>query len=1124
MKTNKLFIGIVFMITLLFTSVLAIDTADNSLWLTAVDSVDSDTTFYGTPVGIYDNSTGDELKAIEFDGDVDVLDTGFIATKNIPFKININVSFDDLGDYEYIVDNVRGSSDNSGFNIIYNTGTSKIRFYISDGLSHASTIESNVAINTHQTYNIIASWDGTTNTNGMSLIIDGVEILGTNAYTQSDNIINNLFIGSSLLTSTTNALDGKIYNFTYKEDGVLVYELNATSLSDWSGNGNDGEIGTSDQILREDSWDFDNTNNEYLVTKRNIGISGGIDRTLAYWIKTEDTSATQYLVSLGAGSATDSVFGARLIAGEINHVGWGDDFATGYTLNQNQWYFIVSLYDGTYIRYYVDGIEIPNSPFTSGTPNTDDSTVKIGVKPTLDNDFFDGEISTVAIFDKALTSTEVTALYDEGRFYNPYVAVDTEPETVTYFKVTADDYATSGALTDFTVTINGTDYNDVAGTVTTTILSNSTSLWDVTITKDDYETRVYSNTNVSTDLEAILIPFFKITLNDNYDDEPLVDFTATIGVDVFSDSGTGTIVTDIPVNDVTLYDILIEQTNYFDATYNNYDVSTDLVAEVDGTDITFKLYVKDTTLLYDIESMRVRDNTNNINIHSSTGLFNLKPTPLENLSFSIYPEYGTNTLPNSFYQIFSAKDTTEYIKYITLRNNTVTFLDNTTGFPIISAEVTVTYPSGSTELLTTDTNGKIYFDYEYNGEFEFGEYSFEFDKLGYTIITLYETIEQADLTFSTTYNMGRTSLFIDIYDRETGSYMTQSVGLQMLGVFNGNTSTGQYVYTDITLASGDYTVQATSDGYATTEQTFTYTNQETLTVDLFLLNTSIPSAGTIFVEVIDQNYIKRSGATVSLLEYNTASLGYIKIDEAISNSNGEVVFNVELNNKRYIISGTIDVGDETYTDETGDSGTVFKTDKDVVFLKLEKQEQVFSSVVGNLDIDISEWFKNDTSNIVAVFSRIDGLTTTVCIDYYLVEGALETNKVHECTNSSMAKIGQSTGYNLNRSNTYKAEVTETYGGETTLLMSYLYPSENSFEAIFTDYNYTGIILMLVTIGVIAGGFALNKIGLICFTLPIVHWGFALLLFPNKTYLSVAVLITFICIFVFKEIRIKQEVQ
>ena len=83
----------------------------------------------------------------------------------------------------------------------------------------------------------------------------------------------------------------------------------------------------------------------------------------------------------------------------------------GYSLTPNNWYYIVGTYDGTDVNLYVNDTLVDSSIYT-GTASIS-SGAGIRLMERWDSaDYWDGYLSTVAIYDKALNSGQVTSIWN----------------------------------------------------------------------------------------------------------------------------------------------------------------------------------------------------------------------------------------------------------------------------------------------------------------------------------------------------------------------------------------------------------------------------------------------------------------------------------------------------------------------------------------------------------------------------------------------------------------------------------------------------------------------------------------------------------------------------------------
>ena len=107
------------------------------------------------------------------------------------------------------------------------------------------------------------------------------------------------------------------------------------------------------------------------------------------------------------------IFEFALRAGGYNEL----ELQAGEFSEWSNWVHIVGTYDGTSQKLYKNGIEIGSATKISGNLNfSSDNPFTLGCSPHggAPNSFFDGSIDDFAIWDAALTSSEIEALYNSG--------------------------------------------------------------------------------------------------------------------------------------------------------------------------------------------------------------------------------------------------------------------------------------------------------------------------------------------------------------------------------------------------------------------------------------------------------------------------------------------------------------------------------------------------------------------------------------------------------------------------------------------------------------------------------------------------------------------------------------
>jgi hypothetical protein len=90
-----------------------------------------------------------------------------------------------------------------------------------------------------------------------------------------------------------------------------------------------------------------------------------------------------------------------------------------YTLTPNNWYYIVGTYDGYTLKLYVNNTLVESTSGLVFTPQSSNAGIYLMSRwDSTPNELWDGYLSTVAIYDKALSASQITSDWDinKGRF------------------------------------------------------------------------------------------------------------------------------------------------------------------------------------------------------------------------------------------------------------------------------------------------------------------------------------------------------------------------------------------------------------------------------------------------------------------------------------------------------------------------------------------------------------------------------------------------------------------------------------------------------------------------------------------------------------------------------------
>jgi hypothetical protein len=105
------------------------------------------------------------------------------------------------------------------------------------------------------------------------------------------------------------------------------------------------------------------------------------------------------------------------------HTGVWTDYVSDYLLSDGVWYHLVGTYDGTNVKFYVNGQLVKTRPATASSLVGDNKKTRIGrsaYEPWTDA--FNGTVDEIAVYNRTLSADEIADLYQYRRgFYQSKV-------------------------------------------------------------------------------------------------------------------------------------------------------------------------------------------------------------------------------------------------------------------------------------------------------------------------------------------------------------------------------------------------------------------------------------------------------------------------------------------------------------------------------------------------------------------------------------------------------------------------------------------------------------------------------------------------------------------------------
>lgn len=299
---------------------------------------------------------------------------------------------------------------------IYVTLKDKVQIYNSAG-TLINTITPTIA---SYTVNLRMSQ---VDTSGNSLYIIGE---------RSNATTNKVFITKYSLFSysdTCNAVSGSLVN------GLVAYYPFCGNAYDQSGNSHNGSVSgatlTTDRFGNVNSaYNFNGSNN-YIEIPNSSSFDLTNSLTISSWINTTNTSRPQYIINKSTGGTSDSwLFDLapfensgviRMLCGGLVS---NQPISNPIVLQPNTWYNVTATYDMQNVKFYINGILDRTFPVSSATP-INSQNIRIGAPHSPFNaNAFGGSIDDIGIWNRALTTQEVTQLYNQNQCFTNTTVTD----------------------------------------------------------------------------------------------------------------------------------------------------------------------------------------------------------------------------------------------------------------------------------------------------------------------------------------------------------------------------------------------------------------------------------------------------------------------------------------------------------------------------------------------------------------------------------------------------------------------------------------------------------------------------------------------------------------------------
>ncbi len=372
--------------------------------------------------------------SLAFDGVDDFVSGGDILNfeRTDAFSISAWVKRNSINDYQAIVSKMTSSGYYRGY--LLNFTLSNVVIFILRNSTVATrffTVSSTTTITDTNWHNIVVTYDGSSASSGVKIYIDGVsDTVSASGTLTTGTIINSAPFNIGARNSNNMFADGNIdetaifsseltpANITSIYNSGVPNDLTSLNPTAWYRNGDNGTWKSPQWLIPNNSnvansrfsnysFSYDGVDDKIVVPHNSsLDVVTG-NHSLSFWMKANVGTAT-VVMEKGRGDE----FPAFIIT---NRIYWGgvNAFYGGSTnVNDNNWHHIVFVATGTTSEIFIDGSSVATGGNkVEASANTEPFT--IGTDANGNNDFT-GLLDEISIFNYALSSSDITSMYNSG--------------------------------------------------------------------------------------------------------------------------------------------------------------------------------------------------------------------------------------------------------------------------------------------------------------------------------------------------------------------------------------------------------------------------------------------------------------------------------------------------------------------------------------------------------------------------------------------------------------------------------------------------------------------------------------------------------------------------------------
>ena len=219
-----------------------------------------------------------------------------------------------------------------------------------------------------------------------------------------------------------------VYDSVYEANNYLRSGVNISKDTTKDGTNSNITLDTTNEKLGTGCYDFNGSTSRSVTSVKFNGLHDGTGGSISFWMRPRNMSSIHGNGDIIFDSMATSAANGTGISIAIKNTSllrvnfttssnqWFTDINSTTQFANNTWYHVVMTFGSNTVKLYINGSQEDTATFSNPNTNASNGNFVIGSHSTDPSSYgyYDGLLDDTGIWNRVITSSEVTSLYNSG--------------------------------------------------------------------------------------------------------------------------------------------------------------------------------------------------------------------------------------------------------------------------------------------------------------------------------------------------------------------------------------------------------------------------------------------------------------------------------------------------------------------------------------------------------------------------------------------------------------------------------------------------------------------------------------------------------------------------------------